>query len=152
MGSPDLLRRIILPIASSDDAHNTCEAAFPYIANANGDVIAVYVIEINPGAPNKAPPLAVKEHGEQALAVVETVGEEYSIQVQTEIRSGPVVREAVFEVAHSEAATSVGLVPRSGSRIGKVLSGDNALSMITQNDLPVVVFPRAMSPPADEIT
>lgn len=80
MGSPDLLRRIILPIASSDDAHTTCEVAFPYIANANGDVIAVYVIEINPRAPNKAPPLAVKEHGEQVLAVVETVGEEYSIK------------------------------------------------------------------------
>lgn len=135
MGSPDLLRRVVLPIVNSDDARDTCEAALPYLANANGEVIAVYVVETNPE----------KEHGERTLSVVEERCTDSSIPIQTEIRYGPKVRTEVFDVARSREATSVGFIPRAGSRVGKFLSGDNALSMITENDLPVVVFPRITS-------
>lgn len=142
MGSPDLLRRVVLPIASGGDAQETCRAALPYVANANGEVIAVYIVETTPGGVNKASPVALKEYGERALEIVEECSEEYAIPVRTEIRYGPIVREAVFDVARSEEATSIGFLPRAGSRIRKLLSGDTALSLITRNDLPVVVFPR----------
>lgn len=142
MSSPDLLRRVVLPIASRDDARDTCQAALPYVANANGEAIAVYVVETTPGGMNKASPVALKEHGDRALEIVEERGEEYAIPVRTEIRYGPIVREAVFDVARSEEATSIGFLPRAGSRIRKLLGGDKALSLITRNDLPVVVFPR----------
>lgn len=142
MSSPDLLRRVVLPIAGRDDARETCRAALPYIANADGEAIAVFVVETTPGGMNKASPVALKEYGERALGIVEECNEEYAIPVRTEVRYGSVVREAVFDVARSEEATSIGFLPRAGSRIGKFLSGDKSLSMITRNDLPVVVFPR----------
>jgi nucleotide-binding universal stress UspA family protein len=148
MGSPDLLRRVILPVATSDSARETCKAALPYIANANGEVIAVHVVETNPGGIDTAPPSALKEVGEQTLSVVEARCKEYSVPVQTELRYGPKVNEEVFDIARSKGATAVGFVPRIGSRLEKFLSGDNALSMITQNDVPVVVFPR-VSPLTD---
>lgn len=145
MGSPDLLRRVVLPVASTDDARDTCRAAIPYIVNANGEAIAVHVVETNPGGMNKAPLAALQEEGEQALSVVRGQCEDHSIPIQTEIRYGPKVNEEVFDVARSREATSVGFIPRAGSRLGKFLSGDNALSMITQNDMPVVAFPRETS-------
>lgn len=141
MESPCLLRRVVLPVANSDDARETCRAVLPAIAKAHGEVMAVYVVETNPGGMNKAPPSAMNEVGEQTLSIVETQCEEYLIPVQTEIRYGPTVREEVFDTARSKDASSVGFVPRTGSRVGKFLSGDNALSMITENDVPVIVFP-----------
>lgn len=141
MSSPDLLRRVVLPVASRDDARETCQTALPYVANANGEVIAVYVVETTPGGMNKASPAALKEYGERVLGTVEEYSEGYAIPVRTEIRYESVVRKAVFDVARSEEATSIGFLPRAGSRIGKLLGGDKALSMITRNDLPVVVFP-----------
>lgn len=142
MSSPDLLRRVVLPVASRDDARETCRTALPYVANADGEAIAVYVVETTPGGVNKASPVALKEYGERALEIVEECSEEYAIPVRTEVRYGSVVQETVFDVARSEEATSIGFLPRTGSRIGKFLSGDKSLSMITRNDLPVVVFPR----------
>lgn len=142
MESPNLLRRVVLPVANSDDARETCRAVLPAIAKGNGEVLAVYVVETNPGGVNKASPSALKEVGEQTLSIVETQCEEYWIPVQTEIRYGPTVREEVFDIARSKDASSVALVPRAGSRVERFLSGDNALSMITRNDVPVVVFPR----------
>lgn len=149
MSSPDLLRRIVLPVASREDAHETCKAAFPYITNANGEAIAVYVVETTPSGINKASPTALTDYGKQALEIVEDYGNEYGLPVQTEIQYGSIVREAVFDLAQSEEATSIGFIPRSGSRIGKLLRGDTARSLITQNELPVLVFPRT-EPPSSE--
>lgn len=126
MGSPDLLRRVVLPVVNSDDARDTCEAALSYIANANSEAIAVYVVETNPGGMNKAPPSVLKEEGEQTLSVVEERCEDSSIPIRTEIRYGSKVRTEVFDVARSREATSVGFVPRAGSRVGRFLSEDNA--------------------------
>ncbi|MEM4780825.1 MAG: universal stress protein [Halalkalicoccus sp.] len=141
MSSPDLLRRVVLPVASASDAEATCEAAVPYLANADGEVHGVYVIETTPGAPNKAPPEAMYEYAHEALSTVEERCRDASIPVGTELHADPDVPETVFEVARDEGATAVGILPREGSRWGKLLTGDNALSMITRNDVPVVVFP-----------
>lgn len=146
MSSPDLLRRVVLPVADVDDARRTCAVALPYIANANGEVIATYVIETNPGGVNKSSPEAMAEIADETLGIVEAESKEHDVPVKTEVRYGPTIAPSILDLARTTEATSVGFIARPGSRWVKLLSGDTAISLITQNDHPIVVFPRSEPP------
>lgn len=60
---------------------------------------------------------------------------------ESEVRYGTDVVEQVFAAADERGATAVAFRPRPGSRLVRLVSGDYALTLVTENDLPVVSLP-----------
>lgn len=87
-----------------------CDVALPYIANVNGEVVAVYVIETNPSGVNNAPPEAMREIADETLGVVESESKKCGVPIRTEIRSGSNLERAIFDLARTTDATSVGFL------------------------------------------
>ncbi|MFD1585602.1 universal stress protein [Halorientalis brevis] len=133
----DLFERVLLPVASRDDARSTARALAPYVGE---HVVAVHVVEKAGGAPDKA---SVEQREEEAERIFEIVHEELddAVDVDTRIDYGTDVAETIFAAADEENATSVVFTPRGGSRWMRLLTGDVALDLITKRDRPVVVLP-----------
>ena len=133
----DLLDRVVLPVASVEDAEATARAIGPH---EMGSLVAVHVIEKAGGAPDKASVEQREEVAQEAFeAFSETLGG--SRDVDTEIRYGTDVAEAIFAAADDYDATAIVITPRGGSRWVQLLTGDVALDLVTQTDRPVVVLP-----------
>jgi len=140
----DLFDRVVLPVADPDDAAATCEALSDYEVGA---VLAVHVIEKAGGAPDKASVDQREEYADEIFAVVEDRLAD-SVTVETRVAFGTDVPETIFDVADEYDATAIVITPRGGSRWIRLLTGDVALSLVTENDRPVVVLPD-VGPPAD---
>ena len=137
-----LFRRIVLPVASEEDARATCEQVRTRLPDG-GEVLAVHVVEKAGGAPDKA---SVEQREERARGIFAVVEEELStegIAVESEILYGTDVAEAILDAANEFDATAVVFTPRGGSRWLKLLTGDTATSLIENADRPVVVLPDA---------
>ncbi len=132
----DLLVRPLLPVASVEDAEATCRAAQPYLS---GSVHAVHVIEKAGGAPDKASVEQREEVAESAFDALRDCLE--GMTVETEVRYGTDVAETIFEAADDLDASAIVVTPRGGSRWIRLLTGDVALSLVTETDRPVVVLP-----------
>lgn len=132
----DLLGRVVVPIASEDDATATCRALSAYLDD-DGRVIAVHVIEKAGGAPDKASVEQRELEAEGIFAIVHS----HLPDAETEIRYGTDVAETVFAAAEDHDATSIAFTPRDGSRWVRLLTGDVALSLLTETDRPVIVLP-----------
>ncbi|AQL43570.1 universal stress protein UspA [Halorientalis sp. IM1011] len=133
----DLFDRVLLPVASRDDARTTARAFDSYGADADR-VVAVHVIEKAGGAVDKA---SVEQREEEAEKIFAVVREELGEGVETEIAYGTDVAETIFDVADEIDATAIVFTPRGGSRWVQLLTGDVALDLITETDRPVVVLP-----------
>jgi nucleotide-binding universal stress UspA family protein len=133
----DLFDRIVVPVADPDDAAATCRALDDYDVGA---VLAVHVIEKAGGAPDKA---SVEQREEYAAEIFEVVTDHLdgTADLETRVAFGTDVAETIFEVADEFDATSVVITPRGGSRWVRLLTGDVALSLVTETDRPVVVLP-----------
>jgi nucleotide-binding universal stress UspA family protein len=142
----DLFDRVLLPVASTEDARTTAQAFAPYAADS-GRVVAVHVIEKAGGAPDKA---SVEQREQEAEKTFAVVREELGDSIETEIAYGTDVAETVFDVADKIEATSIAFTPRGGSRWVQLLTGDVALDLITETDRPVVVLPDDETEGGDE--
>lgn len=137
-GSDSLLSNVVLPVASEEDARTTASAARRALPG-DARVLAVHVVEKAGGGPDKASVEQREEVGERAFAVVrEELGE---LHVDTDVRYGTDVAEAIFDAADDAGATAIAFTPRGGSRWVQLLTGDVALDLITDTDRPVVVLP-----------
>lgn len=139
--SENLLERVLLPVASPEDARTTCASALPRIADADGSVLAVHVVEKGDGAPDPTSPTQQEERGEEAFAVVAEECEAAGISCETRMLYGADVAETIFEGAREEDVTSIGFIPRESNRIVEILSGSTTYSILQNADRPVVVFP-----------
>ncbi len=135
----NILDRIVVPVSGEDDAVKTAKAVAPYFNGS--EIIAVYVIEKAGGAPNKAPMDAAEEHGRKALDAFEEELAEHSDKIKKEILFGSEVADTVLKEAEDRGATVV-FVAREGGRFIRLLTGDNAISFVTKNRIPVVSLPR----------
>jgi nucleotide-binding universal stress UspA family protein len=133
----EIFDRVLLPVASPEDARTTARAFDSYGANADR-VVAVHVIEKAGGAPDKA---SVEQREEEAEKIFAVVREKLSDDVETEIVYGTDVAETIFDVAAEIDATAIVFTPRGGSRWVQLLTGDVALDLISETDRPVVVLP-----------
>jgi K+-sensing histidine kinase KdpD len=128
-----LLSRVLVPVAGEDDATTTARALARYLPE-DAVVTAVYVVEKAGGAVDKA---SVEQR--EALAADAFAAFRAGLGV------APVdptdVVEAIFEAADRHDDTAVAFVPREGSRWIRLLTGDIALSLVTENDRPVVALP-----------
>ena len=132
-----LFDRVVLPVASPEDARASCHAAREYLT---GSVVAVHVVEKAGGAPDKASVEQREEYAEETFdALTECLDGEH--EIETEVRYGTDVAETIFAAASDHDASAIVITPRGGSRWVRLLTGDVALDIVTKTDRPVVVLP-----------
>jgi nucleotide-binding universal stress UspA family protein len=142
----DLFERVLLPVASPDDATASARALQPRVGDS---VVAVHVVEKAGGAVDKT---SVEQREEEAAHIFEAIHAELDdhTTVETEITYGTDVAETIFDVADEMEATAIAFTPRGGSRWVQLLTGDVALDLITDTDRPVVVLPEDETEGGDE--
>lgn len=135
-----LFTRVLLPVASEEDAATTCQRLFER-ADDIGTVIATHVIEKAGGGIDKA---SVEQREENAEAIFEVVNEHCrgtGIDVEHRILYGTDITETILDGAREENASVIVFVPRESSRWVNLLTGDVAYSLVTETDRPVLVLP-----------
>jgi nucleotide-binding universal stress UspA family protein len=139
----DLLGRVVVPIASVEDAETTSAAVVGRVAEVGGEIVAVHVVEKAGGAPDKASVEQRRAVAEDAFEVIEAAGEDAGVAVERDLRFHTDVVEAIFEAAADHDATAVAFTPRGGGRWLDLLTGDRSRALVKRATLPVVVFPEA---------
>lgn len=133
---------VVLPIASPDDAETTCAAVLPRLESAD-HVVVVHVIEKAGGGIDKA---SVEQREQRAEELFNTVTERFDdagVPVETRLLFGTDVTETILDAAADVDATAIMITPRSANRWIRLLSGDVALSLVTDTDRPLIVVPEA---------
>lgn len=136
-----LLDRVLVPVASAEDARATARATKPYLANAGGTAVVVHVIEKAGGAPDKA---SVEQRERQATELFGVVGDVFSaadVPHECHVLYGTDVADRIIQAADEFDADAILFTPRGGSRWLRLLSGDVGLSLVTRSDRPVGVLP-----------
>jgi nucleotide-binding universal stress UspA family protein len=141
-----LLSRVVVPVASADDAEDTASALAPYGADI-GEVTLVYVVEKAGGAADKAGVEQREEAAREAFDVFDDARPD--TEVAREIAYSTDVVEGIFTVADNADATAIAFTPREGGRFIRMLTGDVALRLITEADRPVVSLPHPTEEAAD---
>jgi len=137
----DLLDRVVVPVASEDDARTTAAAVLPRVASAGGEVVFVHVIEKAGGAVDKAGVEQREEYAAEIFAVVEDAAADAGVPVETDLRFDTDVADAIFAAGRDHDASAIAFTPRDGSRWFDLLTGDHAHDLVKQADRPVVVLP-----------
>lgn len=134
-----LFKRVLIPVATKDDAHATCNALEPHL-NTVETVIVIHVIEKAGGAMDKAPLEKRQSDGHEILTLVESTLED-SVDIDSEIVYGTDVVDAIFEAAIEHDAEAVAFRARGGSRITQLLSGNTTKKLVTEPVVPVLSLP-----------
>lgn len=130
---------ILVPVASVEDARKTCRAVREYFDADETVATFVFVIEKAGGAPDKA---SVEQREAVAEDAFDAVREELpEFRVETTVVYDTDVVDAIFEAASEADADAIVFVPRDDGRLVRFLTGDVALSLVTENDRPVVSLP-----------
>jgi nucleotide-binding universal stress UspA family protein len=135
----DLFERVVVPVASPEDARASGRALDLHL-DPGDSVVAVHVIEKAGGAPDKA---GVEQREEYATDVFDALRDSLGSdrRIETDLRFATDVTDAIFEAAAEHDASAVVITPRGGSRWLRLLTGDVALDIVTETDRPVVVLP-----------
>lgn len=135
----DLLSRVVVPVASDEDAAATAAAIAAYDAEV-GDVTLVYVVEKAGGAADKA---GVEQREAAAREAFDTFDAALpDVTVEREIVYDTDILDGILSVAADVDATAIAFTPREGGRFVRMLTGDVALRLVTGADRPVVSLPR----------
>ena len=136
-----MFTHVLVPVASPEDAEATMRAVRPYLESVGGNVTVINVIEKAGGAPDKASVEQRKEYAHEIFDSARGAFEDSNITVTTDIRYGTDVAETIIETAHDIDASAIVFTPRGGSRWVRLLTGDVALSLVSESDLPVITLP-----------
>ncbi|MXR41360.1 universal stress protein [Halobaculum sp. WSA2] len=135
----DLLSRVVVPVASEDDAAATAAAIAAHGAEM-GEATLVYVVEKAGGAPDKA---GVDQREEAAREAFDTFDAALpDVTVDREIVYATDILDGILSVAGDVDATAIAFTPRDGGRFVRMLTGDVSLRLVTDADRPVVSLPR----------
>jgi nucleotide-binding universal stress UspA family protein len=143
----DLFDRVVVPVADPNDAAATCRALKEYDV---GSVLAIHVVEKAGGAPGETSVEQREEYAGEIFTVVEAVLGEV-VDLETELTFDTDVADAIFDAAREYDATAIVFTPRGGSRWVRLLTGDVALSLVTETDRPVVVLADSEAVDPDEV-
>lgn len=134
-----LFERVVIPVASEADARMASETILPYLEQVGGAAIVVHVIKYAEDGVFPSPP-SMQEA--DADAMFDIVRENTDVVVQTRKAYGTDVAAAILDVAKEVNASSVVISPRPKNRVIRLLSGDTALSLVTNPEIPVLSIPR----------
>ena len=135
-----LLRSVVVPVASADDARTTATALDEYVDDVD-QVTVVHVIEKAGAAPEESSGGERTGVSDEVLAAFETAFDGTGVEGRR-VYSRDVV-DGIFDVAAGIGATSIVFTPREGGRLVRYLSGDVALRLATEAPIPVISLPRA---------
>lgn len=141
--SAALLERVVIPLASEDDARATMRATAPYLESAGGTATLVFVLEKAGGAPDKASVEQREGYANEVFDVARDVAADSDVPIETRIEYGTDVGETIVGAANDVDASAIVFTPRGGSRWVKLLTGDVTRTLLTESDLPVITLPEA---------
>lgn len=138
---PDaLFAQVLIPIASEDDARITRETILPYLAGSGGVATIVHVIKYTEGGVDPSPVSMQEEDAERLFEIV--IEDHADLVVETKKAYGTDIATAIFNVAEEIDASAIVFAPAERSRLIRLLSGDTALSLVSNPDVPVLAIPR----------
>lgn len=138
---PDtLFARVLIPIASEDDARTARETILPYLAGSGGVATIVHVIKYTEGGVDPSPVSVQEEDAERLFEIV--IEDHADLVVETKKAYGTDIATAIFNVAEEIDASAIVFAPEERSRLIRLLSGDTALSLVSNPDVPVLAIPR----------
>ncbi len=130
-----LVRHVLTPVANEEDGRRTATALSSYDPEA---VTVLFVVEKAGGAPDRLSPAQAQGVAEASFAAFREV----MPGAEERIAGGTDVTETIFEIATEVGASSIAFTSRGGGRLVQFLSGDTAIKLVTQNDIPVIALPR----------
>lgn len=143
MTRKQLLDRVFVPVASTEDAKTTARAVAPYLRDESRYAVVGHVIEKAGGAPDKASVEQREQYAEEMFAVIDEEFAAAAIPHECHVLYGTDVAERIVEAADEFDVDAIAFTPRGGSRWLRLLTGDVSLSLVTRADRPVVVLPDA---------
>ena len=137
----DLLTHPLMPVASVNDARETCRAVRPHFGDHVERVTVTTVVERSQGWPDIVPKDARMEMAEEALETAREILEEQGLTVETRLEPSYDTPKAIHELAAEIGATSIVFTPRSKGRMSDFFTGDTAWQLIKKAKCPVIVVP-----------
>ena len=132
--------RVIVPVASRDDAAVTATTLQSYVA-VGATVIAVHVIEKAGGPPDRA---SVEQREQRAAEIfsISTEGpDDPGVVLETRLRDGTDIASSIVGAAHDRSASAVVFASRGGSHWRKLVTGDVTRNLVRSSDSPIPVLP-----------
>lgn len=129
---------VLLPIADTEDAENTCEAVVPYLAGKDCRVFVIHIVkQKKKDADTEAVEVRAETVFEHATACFDAIG----IPTTGEIWYGTDVSKTILNAAEEHAADSIILTPRKKSVWRRILS-ENVIGQLARDvDQPLIVIP-----------
>lgn len=129
-----LLRHLLVPVATVDDARSTAKALSPYTPER---ITVLHVVEKGEGAPDKTPVAQSETIARESFATFRS----YFPEADEEVAYRRDVVAAILDVAAEIDASAIAFQSRARSRVVQFLSGDRSLRLVTEADLPVIALP-----------
>lgn len=136
-----LLDRVVVPVATIDDAEVTAAAIKAKLEGQIGRILAIHVIEKGGGVPDKAPLEARESEADEILTTFEDRLTSLNVDVETALLYGTDLTETVIEAVDAEEATALVFCPRHAGFVTRLLTGDRARSLLEASPVPVVSLP-----------
>ena len=137
-----LFDHVLVPVATDEDAHATCDALEPYLDDLER-VTVVHVVEKAGGGIDKAPVEKRKDDAAEFLAVVDSrLSDSGSVTVDTRTVFGTDIVDSLFETAVETGADAIAFRVRGGGRLMRILTGDVPTELVTDPVVPVISLPR----------
>ncbi len=138
---PDaLFDRVLIPIASEDEARMARETVLPYLERSGGVAVVVHVIKYAEDGVDPSPLSMQEEDAEALFEIVERGHSE--LVVGTKKAYDTDVAAGIFDVAVEVDASAIVFAPKEKSRLVRLLTGDIALSLVSNPEVPVVALPQ----------
>lgn len=136
-----LLDRIVVPVATVEDAQTTATAIAAQLAGQVGSIVGIHVIEKGGGVPDKAPLEAREAEAQEILESFTEHVQANGIDVETEVLYGTDVIETVVDAVDEEGGTAVVFCPRHAGLVTRLLTGDRSRALLEAAPVPVISLP-----------
>ena len=146
MENMPLIQHVLLPVATVDDARETCRAVRPYLSGVTDRVTVVTVVERSQGWPDIVPKDYRVKLAEEAVETARRILEQEELTVEIRLEPSYDTPLTIHELAEEVGATSIVFTPRSKGRLVDLFTGDTAWQLIKKARCPVIVVPPAEAP------